>query len=40
MKDVLVNPTISVSTETSSLTPAEKHQILAEFNDTKVGLSP
>ena len=36
MKDVLVNPTISVSTETSSLTPAEKHQILAEFNDTKV----
>jgi amino acid adenylation domain-containing protein len=37
MKDLLVNPTISESTEVSSrLTPAEKHQILVEFNATKV----
>src|SRR4051812_16939300 len=37
MKDLLVNPTITNSTEPSSmLTPTEMHQILAEFNDTKV----
>src|SRR5437763_11450262 len=37
MKDVLINPTISHSAEPSSrLTVAEKHQILAEFNNTKI----